>query len=765
MKNSFKNMSGSLIFTWAVSYLIMLIFPLVINSSFFGKIQTEIQKLSENYTYEILENKRQQTDNLLVRARNMALNLSIDSDIINAAVNGKNENLFKYISINKKINSYIVREDYFKDVFVYFYDSDYISGMNSNNYADIYYNVYFQNSALSLDKWKELLKRKHVGSIVKIPNIGKNEAESPIFVLYSVMYADRPAATVAIEISPELLIKSSGEMSYYIIDKENKVYLSDSDSENSEEINKILAADDSKLINTKINGMNVVLARTDSDETNWNYLVMMKYEQFAGTVRASRVYMVLSAVLCMIIGLLLVGYFVRKNYKPVSKIMNRISREKIPGKQKENEFTYIGEVLENMFVEKEKYISRYEFQEKIMRRSIISSILKNELNKDVSVNELTETMDIPFIHQYYVVLMYYIDDIDEMFFEKNSDTEENYELSKFIILNLAEDMIDDNDMTYVNCEVDRMACTVINSDNADIIRRVIERIKKVRSFAKENFNISFSVMVSDTHCGIDGLPCCYHDILECIEYKRINNETIICRGDIAHQVNFTYYYPIEKEEQILHSIRLGEKAAAMKLIDDIFDRNTEGRHNSTQMIRCLVYDITATLAKAINSRGECEDDDINNQHKLFGQIEKCRDINKARKELKNIAANLAEEFQGRTQSQNNLLLEKIKEYITKNYADEGLTVAMIADKFNMNANYLSTKFKSQYSIGMYDYITDIRIEKAKKILANENCTIEKVAMMTGYTNTRTFSRAFSLRTGVTPGKYKTIILKNESDDK
>ena len=126
MKNSFKNMSGSLIFTWAVSYLIMLIFPLVINSSFFGKIQTEIQKLSENYTYEILENKRQQTDNLLVRARNMALNLSIDSDIINAAVNGKNENLFKYISINKKINSYIVREDYFKDVFVYFYDSDYI---------------------------------------------------------------------------------------------------------------------------------------------------------------------------------------------------------------------------------------------------------------------------------------------------------------------------------------------------------------------------------------------------------------------------------------------------------------------------------------------------------------------------------------------------------------------------------------------------------------------------------------------------------------
>ena len=100
------------------------------------------------------------------------------------------------------------------------------------------------------------------------------------------------------------------------------------------------------------------------------------------------------------------------------------------------------------------------------------------------------------------------------------------------------------------------------------------------------------------------------------------------------------------------------------------------------------------------------------------------------------------------------IVEKSKEYIQSHYADPDLNGAMIAEHFQVNYSYMSSVFKKQTSEGMLTYITKVRIDKAVELLKTTNFTIKEIAISTGYTNVRTFSRAFIKIMGISPGSFR-----------
>ena len=63
-------------------------------------------------------------------------------------------------------------------------------------------------------------------------------------------------------------------------------------------------------------------------------------------------------------------------------------------------------------------------------------------------------------------------------------------------------------------------------------------------------------------------------------------------------------------------------------------------------------------------------------------------------------------------------------------------------------------FKKQTSVGMLEYISKVRIEKSLELIQATDMTIEKIAATVGYTNVRTYSRAFMKIIGISPGKMR-----------
>lgn len=82
-----------------------------------------------------------------------------------------------------------------------------------------------------------------------------------------------------------------------------------------------------------------------------------------------------------------------------------------------------------------------------------------------------------------------------------------------------------------------------------------------------------------------------------------------------------------------------------------------------------------------------------------------------------------------------------------------MNISSISDAVDRNPRYLSHIFNQQTGEGLLDYINGVRIKHAKQLTADTGLSTEDISLQVGFTNVRTFRRAFFRATGVQPSKY------------
>ncbi|KIL40742.1 hypothetical protein SD70_11795 [Gordoniibacillus kamchatkensis] len=93
-------------------------------------------------------------------------------------------------------------------------------------------------------------------------------------------------------------------------------------------------------------------------------------------------------------------------------------------------------------------------------------------------------------------------------------------------------------------------------------------------------------------------------------------------------------------------------------------------------------------------------------------------------------------------------------YIEQHYMDEELSLQTIADRMNMSLSYASQSFKDFMGKSFVQYLTGLRMEKAKELLLNLNSKTYEVAREVGYNDYPHFTRTFKKYFGYTPKDYR-----------
>ncbi|CUX36183.1 response regulator transcription factor [Clostridium sp. C105KSO13] len=101
----------------------------------------------------------------------------------------------------------------------------------------------------------------------------------------------------------------------------------------------------------------------------------------------------------------------------------------------------------------------------------------------------------------------------------------------------------------------------------------------------------------------------------------------------------------------------------------------------------------------------------------------------------------------------------IKDYISKNYTKDTLSIKEISDHVFLSASYMCTYFKNQTGSTLNQYLTEYRMEKAMQLLADVRFQIADISSKVGYSNGNYFSKSFKKFTGLSPSKYREKILK------
>ncbi len=94
-----------------------------------------------------------------------------------------------------------------------------------------------------------------------------------------------------------------------------------------------------------------------------------------------------------------------------------------------------------------------------------------------------------------------------------------------------------------------------------------------------------------------------------------------------------------------------------------------------------------------------------------------------------------------------------QDYVKRNYGTH-LTLDGIAAHLKVSPYYLSRLFKQECCFNLFEYIAEVRIDEAKKLLRDGQFLVSEVASRTGFENPNYFAKIFRKKTGCPPAKFR-----------
>lgn len=104
--------------------------------------------------------------------------------------------------------------------------------------------------------------------------------------------------------------------------------------------------------------------------------------------------------------------------------------------------------------------------------------------------------------------------------------------------------------------------------------------------------------------------------------------------------------------------------------------------------------------------------------------------------------------------QSKKILKRALEYIEENYMQETLSLNTVASEVNVSANYFSAIFSQAMEVTFIEYVTQKRMDKAKKLLHQTEKQSGDIALEVGYKDPHYFSFVFKKTQGCTPREYR-----------
>ena len=211
----------------------------------------------------------------------------------------------------------------------------------------------------------------------------------------------------------------------------------------------------------------------------------------------------------------------------------------------------------------------------------------------------------------------------------------------------------------------------------------------------------------------------------------------------------------EPAEQFLALLLDNDQEQTRKFLDTLY----QSYFNNTQLLPNQVKDVYFRLFSTLThcrQKLKLASDSSVGQESILQNLEDCFSYD----ELHRLLCTRTEElFLSIAESnQEDSTIFMIKEYISKHYSEEHLSIKEIGDHVFLSASYICTYFKSQTGQTLNQYITEYRMERAMQLLQDARYQITDISGKVGYNNGNYFGKSFKKFTGLTPSQYREKML-------
>ncbi len=239
----------------------------------------------------------------------------------------------------------------------------------------------------------------------------------------------------------------------------------------------------------------------------------------------------------------------------------------------------------------------------------------------------------------------------------------------------------------------------------------------------------------------------YEESIKSLRYHRTNEMERVYIENVDENMTIVHQSYIEIERLMIDSVRMGQSDSLdyfSRLLEMLKSLHLQDRKNK-------IIELIILVCHAAREEGPSSSSYLN----YIEYIEEIRDVDDI--EIEAWAYRkfqyLLKGIQLRKTSKIHPTIHNSIAYIEKHYTQD-ITLENVSDMVGLTPQYFSSYFKDEMDITFTEYVTKLRIEKAKEIIRNSQMSIQEVCYYVGYHDPNYFSRIFRKYVGCTPTRYK-----------
>jgi two-component system response regulator YesN len=245
----------------------------------------------------------------------------------------------------------------------------------------------------------------------------------------------------------------------------------------------------------------------------------------------------------------------------------------------------------------------------------------------------------------------------------------------------------------------------------------------------------------------------YAEALRAQWLKLLLGGNAVIHIDDARQVSsLAKPYPVALERALIRRIRLGQFEPCRDLLSQLVDYLLEIPHDPPEMIHTRFVELIALISRAVIETGASSTRVLQISHERVMALNGLRSGADLKDWTLQTLAELQQEVSLKEPSEQ--VVQRALHFMDENFHRPDLQLKEVAAAAHVSPSHLAHLLRTHVGASYVKYMTLLRMEEGKRLLAETDLKVAAIAGRAGYDDPAYFYRVFRREVGVTPTQYR-----------